>query len=255
MRSYPHKPKENLIKTFLADDIEDYEEGRLKAEDAAARRNEAFFRRHSELAAEIAAMKYAFEEEWAEIKAWLERSCSAARKAAEFGLPLDPDAYMMYLALALLSANHEFRKELEGFQRSRFTNENVEADEVFYLAAEAMRDVSAGRIDTARDATSAGLSRLEAKDGPNRDAKEAMEAILLMLAALVHKDEAKLGLAMMARSKEFGGGYSKAAVKNFPGGLLDITGLGLLRLGREKGLNAAAESVYLPSELLGSPNI
>jgi hypothetical protein len=254
VRSYPHKPDEDQIKKFLENDRQDYDSGRLKADDAATRRSEAFFRRQSELAAEVAAMEYAFEGKWSDIRTWLESSGADARKATEFGLGLNPVLYMTYLALAILWPDREFRKELEGFPRSRFTNKNVKADEIFYLAAEAMRDISVGKLDTASEAAAAGLDRLKAKDGPNPYAKDAMEAILLLLDAIAHKDNAKLKAATMARSKKYDSSYSKAAARNFPSGLLDVTGLGLLKLARENELNAGVESVYLPSELLSAEN-
>src|SRR5215467_15068647 len=249
MRSYPHKPKEELLAESLKNSREDYESGRSKTDQAEAKRSAIFFKRQGDTAMDVAALEYAFGADWTEVRRWLDSSSAAAQKAVEFGLELDPILYMTYLALAILCSNDVLLDDLKARQRSEFTDSTVKADEVFYLAAEAMRDIAAARPEDALNAVQAGLSRLDT-DGPNPGAKLANKAILLLEEAIAQKDQTKLAAAVSARIEKDKTSFSRPAARNFPGGLLDVVGLGLLKLAADRGMRTATDSVYLPTGLL-----
>jgi hypothetical protein len=249
MRNYPHNPKEELLAESLMNKREDYESGKSKTHHAEANRSAIFFKRQSDTAMDVAALEYAFSADWTVIRQWLDSSCVDAQKAVEYGVELDPILYMTYMALAILCSDDELLDHLTARERSEFTDSTVKADEVFYLAAEAMRDIAAGRIEDASNAARVGLARL-ATDGPNPGAKVAMEAILQLEDAIAQKDQAKLIAAIRARIDKDKSSYSRPAARNFPSGLLDVVGLGLLRLGANHGLSTPTDSVYLPTPLL-----
>jgi hypothetical protein len=249
MRSYPHKPKEELLAESLKNSREDYESARSKTDQGEAKRSAIFFKRQGDTAMEVAALEYAFGADWSDVRQWLDSSCDAAQKAVEYGVELDPVLYMTFLALAILCSNEVLLGQLKARRRSDFTDSTVKADEVFYLAAEAMRDIAAGLLEDALRASEAGLARL-GDNGPNPGAKLATEAILMLEEATAQKDQTRLIVAVQARSEKNKTSYSKPAARNFPGGLLDVVGLGLLKLARDNGLSVPDDSVYLPTRLL-----
>ncbi len=156
---------------------------------------------------------------------------------------------MWYLALAVLSADTAFRSRLEGLSRAQFTDPAVTADEIHYLAAEAMRDIARFRFDDAARACRDGLARIET-GAPKPYEIAAKATILCLEQAIVAKDSDRLAASISARAERQQAYYQKGTNRNFPAGLLDIEGLGLLTLAREQGLRIAVESVYLPLALV-----
>ena len=251
MRSYPHKPNEALLSESLTNAREDYESGRSGSGQAEANRSAIFFKRQGDTAMDLAALEYAFGAGWPVVRQWLDSALGAVQKATKYGFTLDPNLYMTYLGLAVLSSNSAFREYLEALQRGDFTDRTVKADEAFYLAAEGMRDLAKGDLEGALGASRAGLDRLESAE-PNPGAKLALEAILQLEQAIARKDQAAFVAALNERAEKDRVSYSKAAARNFPSGLLDVVGLSLLKLGRDNGLHPGDGSVYLPTGVLES---
>jgi hypothetical protein len=249
VKRYPHKPREKELSIFQEEDLSDYQSNLSYISRAEAEHNPMFFEGLCQDAIDLAALEYAFDAPLSEVCNLLATACDYAEKAVLFDLVLDTVTYMTYLALANLRQQGEFRKMLESFQRSKFTNEEIEEDEIFYLGAEAMGHISAGRFDLAEKSISAALARANSRS-VDRDAKEVMVPIVLLEQAIVEKDQSKLAEAIKARHEEYRRNYSHVEVRNYPEGLLDVLGLGLLKLARRNGLDVATESVYLPTELL-----
>ncbi len=249
LKAYPHKPKAALLAEALDHARDDYQAGQTKAAAAAAEGRAIFFKIQGGRALEVAALEYGFGGAIAEVRGWLSASCAAAHTAIKLGQPLDPGLHRWYLAQAVLCRDKTFRGQLEGLSRAQFTDATVRGDEIYYLAAEAMRDIARGDLDQAAEACGDGVARIEA-GAPKPHEIAAMEAILRLEAAIAAKDPDRLAAAIAARTQRQQAYFQKGTNRNFRAGLLDIEGLGLLKLAREQGLSVAVDSVYLPLELL-----
>lgn len=249
MRKYPHKPNENDLRETWQESLKDYQAYTEKAEAARLSRNENFFKIRCNKIWDLACLTYAFESPGEQVRQLLAVACSCAESAVEFGAKLDPALYMRYLSLAILCQQERFRKSLEEMQRQRYTNPDIESDEVFYLAAEAMASLSAGRAVSAQEITGKALARVKGGQVDNV-ARAVMEPVLLLEAAIANKDTQNFESATAVQYEKFRSSYSQRAARGHPSGLLDVRSLAMLALARQHGLETSISNIYMPRDLI-----
>lgn len=249
MRTYPHKPSESALREAWQESLKDYDVYTKKVEAARLSRNESFFKIRCAKILDLACLTYAFEAPLEQVRQFLTVACSCAERAVEFGVRLDPALYRTYMALAIVARQEEFRKKLQGMQRQEYTNSNIESDEVFYLAAEAMAALAAGQVATAQDITARALVRVRSEQ-VNNIVRSAVEPVLMLEAAVANNDAQSLKAAVTAQHDELRSSYSQKAAKGYPSGLLDVRGVAMLALARQYGVQAELSNVYMPRELI-----
>jgi len=249
MRKYPHKPDEGSLREALQWCLGQYKGTMEGTKAALLERKVSFFKMGCEEVLELAYITYAFEEPLQQVRQHLNVACGLAERAVELGTKLDPVLYVKYLSLAIICRQEGFRKMLEGLQRHQYTNTNIEADEIFYMAAEAMAALSADKADTARDITARALARARSKE-VDKLARAVMEPVLMLEAAIADRDAHGLASAVKAQHERHRANYSPKSARNAPSGLLDVRTVGMLALARKHGLPADPSNVYTPLELL-----
>lgn len=248
MRTYPHKPKEKDLQEIWQEQLDTYQSDTQDVAAAILGRKVNFFKIRCTEAQDLACLSYAFEQSLGQVRQFLAEACGCAEKAVEFGVKLDPVLYMGYLSLAIVSRQSGFRKLLEGLQRQQYTHPEVDCDEIFYLAAEAMAALSASQGAAAQELVTKALAR--ARSGEvNKLARSVMEPVLMLEAAIAHEDAQGLVPAIQALYEENRASYSQRAAKSYPSGLLDVRGVALLALARQHGLALPPTNVYMPLEL------
>lgn len=249
MRDYPHAP-----------DPENQRENRdgaaallrdLAADESAARAEErsGYFSVIGRERLALAAYSYAFEEPPA---ATIEHVRGALRlflTGIEFGIEMDPFDYTLYLALAAIARDEEAIAHLAALPRERFTNPDVEAEEVVYLAAEATAALAARRREAAAERVAAAHAELTRRDLYPHDRRFA-ETLIAIAAATLANDADALSAATVARHEHARRAASHPAARELWTSLLDFEGLGLLALARDAGLRPSRGGIYLPLDLL-----
>lgn len=247
MKTYPHKPD--------LEDLRDSRERCLKRdakmtadmEKQVAARNERWMEVAADNAIDLASLAYGFENPPGDVLFHLREATRHWAKAMEFGLPISPYPFLLYLAAGLIVDDTALLNTLSGFKRARFTNPEEDAPEAGYLLAEAEAALVGGRTAEAVERIDKAM---QAAPKMNRFQKAEFGDLIQMVHAILRKDQAAWSAAAAARLKSYAKTYSHPDYQQFPEGLLDVRALGLARQAREAGLSVS-DSVYVPTSLLG----
>ncbi|MFH1896738.1 MAG: Imm49 family immunity protein [Candidatus Desantisbacteria bacterium] len=249
MRKYPHKPDLEWIKQGYERHIITYKEDISEESEFLKQQYVGFFRGQMWEARDFAACSHAFEEPIENVLMYLREACRNLSIAIEFGLVMDDAEFFIYLSLALIVRDNELVKQLSGFDRQRYTNPEVGSHEAEYLLAEIYADLAGDRHASATERVPKAISELSSRS-LNRIQKRYLQSKVMMAKAIIDRNQEEFDKAIESRHKDFTQFWSRSDMREFYKGLLDIDGLGLIRIAMDNGLVCNVQSVYLPLELL-----
>ncbi len=203
-----------------------------------------FFRGLYELEVDLAALAYGLEREMSVVRGHLEAAARHAQKAVDLGLGLNPSLYMTLLALANEVGRPGLKTSLENLSRDEITQENVHADDAFYQCAEAMAHLSARRVEQAAVVSKSSLTHLRGRQA-SPPTRAAVQTLLEMVHAIAVTSESELDASVTARQDAYARTYSQKEARNYPSGLLDLRGTGLIRIAHSLGMSVHTRSPYL----------
>lgn len=247
MRTYPHGTDPERIAENLADESTTVAADDPAVADAVERRNAMFLWMHGESLQAVAAYRYALGEEPAAVRAELERSVALRVRAIELGIVLDPFDFIGVLSLAIVLQREEARV-LASLPRERYTNDDVIADPLLYGLAAILSALVLGDAATAQQLA----SDLAAADITNVHRYDRMlfHPLILLLHAVQGGDAAGVARGFAHRDAELIRFFRRADDPNDPEALLDVPGLAVAMLARQRGMHVADDSVYRPQALL-----
>ena len=251
MRAYPHKIDQEILDEHRQSSREMIESSLPGIEEARAQRGAALIQGFGEEMRDWAKLCYAYEEPLAEIAAKLRQASAHFASALEFDITLDPWEYLQYLTLAVVVRDTSFASRLVNEGRQRYTNPNVDGDELIYLTAEIAADLAAGRATQLQPRISAALTQLQSKR-IDRLERLYTEGLVRMAAAMAARDQTAFDQALAAHAKDFQKRVDRPGERSRPRSLLDIEGLAFIRFALDRGLQCRLTSPYLPVDLLGA---
>lgn len=250
MKKYPH----GLDEEILPEDLETEEEliTRLvpHAAQGFADRKSALFKGLGKCYYAVGCLSYALDEPLAKTRESLAKALDNLFTAFDFGIPQQAYEFIRLLSLAVVTGNSETAQTLAKTRRDRYTNENVEVEEITFVVAELLSafvrkdKAAAQKILAENDPAGIEANKIFRLD------RMLYLPLLSLLDAVNKRDAAKFGEAMKTREKEFISFYKRTELKNTPDALLDITGLAITVLARNHGINFTDASIYRPSELI-----
>jgi hypothetical protein len=197
----------------------------------------------------VACYRYAKGESASAVRGDLATGLNLMTRGFGLGLVTDPYDFVQMLALSEVLADSGALSALGRAERDSYTNEDVEAGEVVYAVAEAMR--AASRADWS--AMTAPLAPYLGASPPKRMLrydKLVYFPLIELFAALEARDGLQFQAALQRREKDFAQFFARADDQNDPEALIDMPGLALVRLALVGGLAVSDASVYRPRELL-----
>lgn len=248
LRSYPHDIDEDILEEHFFVKQVHYKTRSAKAAMAQAQRDVGFFNSRHVEARQLAALAYALEEEVDLVRTWLGVACDHAATSLHLGDVPTAFVYMTHLSVAILCDRDALRQQLEEAEPGR----SERTPELFVRTARAFRELSANRLDDAREKL-AEARQLAADEKTTRDAREVMHPYLELMTAIVDHDSAALEKAMSDAHAELADTFNDSMGVDCDG-LIDFIGLGLMQLAIEVGdLRPPDVSIYLPPQLLRAP--
>ncbi len=246
MRSFPHNPDETALAAKLAESLDKF----ASVEDDAPGKKAEAYHEGAKVACGLASLAYAFEHPPSEVKTYAVAATRLAGRASACDEAIDPHTYQRYLALAVWTGDSNLRGSLAGFDRARFTDERVNADDVVYRCAEAFAALVKKRGQAAAESAEAGLKRI-ARGLVSVGVGNAAAPILRMAEAMGKGDLYALRAAVGERSNYHTRFAASASGKDSPESLIDLLGLAFIRVAAEDyGLAVDSKSVYLPTGML-----
>ncbi|MCC6539468.1 MAG: immunity 49 family protein [Bryobacterales bacterium] len=246
MRTFPHSPDEAALAAKLAENLDKFP----SVKDDAPGKKAASYHEGSKVAAELTALTYALEHPPNEVKSYAVAATRLAGRAAACEEPMDPYTFQRYLALAVWTGDTNLRGSLAGFDRTMFTDERVNADDVVYRCAEAFTALVKKRGQAAAEAAEAGLKRI-ARGLVSVGVGNAAAPILRMAEAMGKGDLYALRAAVGERGNYHTRHAAGATMKTSPDVLIDLVGVAFIRVAAEDyGLAVDTKSVYLPTGIL-----
>jgi len=244
MKRFPHKPKAKDLEECRQTETRRYQLEYVPGiPQAIADRNERWFFTAWRMARDLASLEYGLEASLAAARELLVASCQHAENAVEFGYVINPAYFNIWLCQANMCNQQVFRKRLEQMTRADYTNPNMKADELSYMACEIMTDLSAGRPREADARIAVALANLTGKFA-------SLDALVRSAQAILAKDTKAFDNALDTRIAAHIQSYSSSDVRHYPGGLIDLVALGTIKIAQRYGLQPTLKSVYLPVELI-----
>src|SRR5258708_6111878 len=157
--------------------------------------------------------------------------------------------YLDYLSLAVVANDAKFARRLASLPRSAYTNEDVDASGVSFVAAGIEAGLVLGKDQELSEALTRADRQLQDKTTGRYD-KLVTASLIAMARAIVERNQALFDQALVAREKDLKRLHGSPDERDRPESLLDIKGLALVRLSAERGLKHQTPSVYRPVELL-----
>ena len=249
IRNYPH----GLDEEILPDDFEvekeradDLEED-LNAE--IAEENAIYVDSYAEANYFAACYKYALGESPDNLKPLLAKALENWFLAVRFGIVMDVYEFIRLLALARAVGNREIAEALAKTKRDRYTDPDVEAEEIVFAVAELLaafirRDDEAVALVLAEN----NPATIDEKKIYRYD-RMIYFPLLEMMNAIHQGDSAKFAAALEKRQKQFVDFFKRSTEKNDPEALIDMPGLAVAVIARRRDLKFTDSSVYRPSGL------
>ncbi len=248
MRTYPHGTDAEAIAENLADESRTVAEDEPNVQDAQARGNAMFLWMHGESLQAVAAYRHALGESPSAWRGELERALRLRYRAIELGVLLDPFDFIGALALATTLRRSGETQALASLPQARYTHDDVIADPIVYGAAAILSAFILGNAAVIGPLT----SELSAADVTNVHRYDRMlfHPLIVLLHAVHENDPAAVTRGFAHRDAELIRFFRRADDRNDPEALLDVPGLAVAALARERGIHAAEDSVYRPLALL-----
>src|SRR5215204_5038066 len=138
MKQYPH----GLDEEILPDDLETEQDiiTRLEpyVEQGRVDRKSSLFKGLGKCFYSVGCLSYALDEPAAQVKTSLSKAFDNLYAAFDFGIPQQAYEFIRLLSLAIVTGNSDTAQTLAATPRERYTNENVEVEEVTFVVAEIM---------------------------------------------------------------------------------------------------------------------
>jgi len=241
VKRFPHKPGAKDLAASRQKDQARYQSLLAGLPKALADKNESRFFGAWLLATDLASLAYALDDSLDDARKLLRASSQHIERAIEFGYTLNPAYFALFLCIANVCDHHELRRRLEKMKRPQYTDATMVAKEILYISDEIMADLSAGRSKEAKARLPLALACAE---------REGLSPEVQIEKATIEKDLNAFDIALESKIKHHIEHYSRSAVRDYPGGLIDLVALGMVKIAERHGLKTAVESVYLPLELL-----
>jgi hypothetical protein len=246
-RSYPHGLDSETLEDDLASDrelIADMREDLAQEPDNALMQNEIGIAWRS-----VGCYRYAIGEPGSAIRGDLTTALDLLQRAFTLGMAIDPYDYIQMLALSVVVGSAASRSHLAAADRAAYTNEDVEAGDIVYVAATAL----AAAVRSDKVALAAAVKPYAAGVVPKRLERYdrlVYFPLIELVRALEAGDSAQFEAALVRREQDFVQFFRRADQKNDPEALIDMPGLALIALARGRKLQVQAPSVYRPLDLL-----
>jgi hypothetical protein len=249
VRKYLHKPNEQMVIDNQQTSLSMLDTDPAVIDNARQRKNQRFFSMNARQGIAAGVGSYALEEPAESVLSYFRNACADFAEGLKLGLAVDPTDFGLYLSAASICGDRMLTLRLAGMRRSSFSNPNVECEEILYIVAEFHAGLALGHDSLFQERLSAGEQLLKA--GPtSRPVLLSVQGLVGIARAIADRDEKALDRAVEARQKDYVQMVRKPSIREMPEALLDLWGLGILRLGAERGTRPTFESVYLPLELI-----
>jgi hypothetical protein len=242
MKVYPHKPKSSQLEELLADYRVRYHSCVARAADLKTEDNWYLLQAMWVEAIDVAALEYALDGTEDTVRQYWHAACDYAGRLLQIGQPFGTNLYRITLALANLLDRDSTRVALERLERPTLMNPDIICDELDYLSAELMRDLSADRADAANARLLACERRAVEKTLPPH-IRQLFVPLIQIEAAIARGDAHAFDAAVQEQVESHRRWYSPSDMRTTPTGLIDYVGLGLLKIARRRGLNTSVSSV------------
>jgi len=191
VKKFPHDPKLSLgdIQEKREWNRKDYDKALQEyAERKAGKGNRDYFLGQCyTMALDQAGVEYASGAPLPEVKALLKAACTHLEDAVTCGRNLNPVYVVNLLLLANLCDHTTFRQRLENLERPEYTDMKMVSDELAFVLAEMMMDLSAGRNGAASRLTAA--QELSAAQSTKPDRRKAVGVEISFATAMLEKDQ------------------------------------------------------------------
>jgi len=250
MREYPH----GLDEEILPEDLET-EQGliiRLQPflEQAYIERKSSLFKGLGKCYYAVGCISYALGEPTAKINEPLGKALEYLYNAFEMDIPLTAYDFIRLLSLSVVLGNSDIAQVLARTKRTRYTNENVEVEEITFAVAGLMSafvredEKSIAKILAENSSDKIDTNKIFRHD------RLLYFPLFRLLEAVHRKDSAMFERRMQARQTDFVKLFSRAPRKNDPDALIDMPGLAIAAFAGKNGINVTDTSVYRPYDLI-----
>jgi hypothetical protein len=247
VRIYPHGPSFEVLQKSMAATSGRFVSDAAMTPALLSKKSSLFLQMNADAAIDCAAFSYAMEDSFDTVRNYLREACLCFARFLATNTPVSLSDYTQYLSAAALARSRDLTQELCALPRERYTHPDWKFDESFFMAAKFQVALTTGQSQTLSQDMPDALARAVRLP----IAIKADLTVLLGLERAIHaRDQAAFDMAVRARHESLAKGFRELRIRNLPAGLLDIRGLGLLRLARDAGLVYTEKSVYLPAELL-----
>lgn len=254
MREYPHGLDEEILPEDLEIEQDIINQLEIHVERGYAERKSSLFRGLGKSYFAVGCCSYALGEAPFKIAEPLRKALEYLYTSFDFGYPQQAYDFIRLLTLAVVLENSEIAGSLARTKQERYTNENVEVEEITFIVAELISAFVRKDEET--------VGKILAENNPDKiEANKIFRydrmlylPLLPLLNAVHKKDSAGFSAALQARETDFVKFFSRAERKNDPDALIDIPGLAITAIARERGLDFTDRSVYRPSELIKERN-
>jgi Immunity protein 49 len=251
MLDYPHRPDETVLRDFFeaAQDRFVHSRGRVPPE-LPSDRSERFLLLNSQTGLDCACIAHALALGEDQVLDYLQQSLAWFMAALERQLPFNLAQLRDRLSVALVLGDASSVAVLSGLPRERYAVAGVEFPEAIHLSFELYADL-AGRRPTAGAQRLQALDALLGREPLPRPIRGDIESALQLQRLVLHRDSTDtLATALRQRVASHVARLKNPLLQQEPLGLLDLWGLGLLRLAHRDGLAPPEpDSVYLPAFL------
>ncbi len=249
MRKYLHKPDEQMVIANQQTSLAMLDTDPAVINNARQRHNELFFSMNARQGIAAGVGAYALGEPIENVLSYFRTACSDFAEGLNLGQAIDPTDLGLFLSAASICGDRMLTLRLAGMKRASFSNPNVKCEEILYAVAESHAGLALGHDSLFRERLSAAEALLKSSQ-TSKPTLLSVQGLVSIARAIADGDEKALDRAVEARQKDYVQMVRKPSLREMPEGLLDLWGLGLLRLGKERGIRPTFESVYLPLELL-----
>ena len=250
MKKYPHRLDEETLPERLEREQAKVVEDEAEIEEAVKNKRAIFVKALGEEYYSVGVYGYALDEAPAKVKTALSKSLEYHFSAFRMGVVTDVYEFLTILSLAVVLGETEIAESAAAARRDRYTNPNIEAEEIVFIVAELLSafvrkdETAIGKILAANNPDEIDSNKIYKYD------RMIFFPLLRLMAAIHRRDDANFTALLKARNDDFAKFYARVNDKNMPEALIDMPGLAVAALAKERGINFTDTSVYRPSELI-----
>jgi hypothetical protein len=198
-----------------------------------------------------AALGWAFDAPPKEVVEILKKGVQEAPYITKFRAPFDPGYFRTFLGAALVAQVPKVTPWMLNLPRKFYTSQDTQYSEAAFLLIEAMQ--SGGKSEKGFPGL---VKKLAGSVKPKelivnpRDEKAFFDPLVMLLEAIVGKDQAAFDKAWSKEEEAWRKVHSRPARSGSSTGVLDLVALGIGRIAQLNGLKVPATNPYAPLELL-----